>query len=260
MLRQITNTFHRTYDRQGQFIYICFASACAIFSTIYAAMQHIMNSNYVLLVLCGGLTKKNDFAILFSIWIIPSMATAFINGTTVSRERIVYRYIAPRYGNRRTWLLHEIINLFLYSIYYSLLLIIFGMLACSINGELSYSALNPSLLNHETASFQYWITDKYIIIELVVMTILRFTRIGLIMFFSGMLPIHPAQAGIIIVLLIEFLSFIHINGRTFLFTYFSASLAVIPLAIAFAYGLAEIFWIIGIGSLLFSKTIQNNQI
>jgi len=260
MLRQITNTFHRTYDRQGQFIYICFVLACAVFSTIYAVMQRIMNSNYVLLVLCGGFTKKNDFAILFSIWIIPSLAAAFLNGTTVSRERIVYRYIASRYGNSHTWLLHEIINLFLCSIQNSLLLILLGMLSCSINGKLSYCALNPSLLNHEIASFQYWTTDKYIIIELVVMTILRFTRIGLITFFSGMLPIHPAQVGITIVLLIEFLSFIHINGRTVLFTYFSASLAGIPLTVAFAYDLAGLFWIIGIGSLLFSNAIQNNQI
>lgn len=259
IVRYIANTFKRTYDRRGMLIYVFTLCLCVISSTVYADMQRITNSNYVLLILCGGLTGKSDFAILFSFWIIPAMIVTFLSGTAASRECEGYKYISPRYGNRNTWLFCEIANAIINSICYSLILIAIGVLACLLNRKLTFFPLNPFILNRDTAAFQYWISDKFAIAELLVMSILRFMRIELVLLFTRMLPKYHTQVGVIVVLVIEILSLINTKDHIFLFTYFSASLTGVSLSFALITGVAGILCIIGIGISLFFFAAQSGQ-
>lgn len=259
-MKLMANTFKRTFDRRSMLIYIIMVSICSISSILFASMQRIANVNYVLLSLCGGLTGESDFAILFSLWIVPSMMMAFLSGAAADREYEGYRCISPRYENQNMWLSFEIINTVIYGIYCSILLISIGLLNCLLYGKMKFTPLSPSILNRAAVSFQYWISDRSILTELFVMTAVRFIRIGLIIMSARMLPKYHTQIGMMGVLIIELLSFVNKKKCLLIFTYFSACSAGVPLSFVLITGVVEILCIVVIVIALFRIAVKNGQI
>ena len=103
-------------------------------------------------------------------------------------------------------------------------------------------------------------SNRYILSELLTITMLRFTRIGLIMLSARMIPKYPVHVGIVVVLVLELISLINEKKAIPLFTYFSACSIGIPLTFVLVTGVTEIFCIIGIGIVLFRFTTKRGQI
>ena len=256
----MVNMFKRMLDKRNIFLFIVAASICSMASLLYASMQRVTNANYALLALCGGLKGESDFIILFSLWIVPSMMMAFLIGTAVDRELKGYRYIAPRYGSQNRWLASIILNIVSHSICCSILMVVIGVCACLFYGGLKFSPLDPSILEGDTVIFEYWMSNRYILSELLTITMLRFTRIGLIMLSARMIPKYPVHVGIVVVLVLELISLINEKKAIPLFTYFSACSIGIPLTFVLVTGVTEIFCIIGIGIVLFRFATKRGQI
>ncbi len=260
-IKHLLHTFKRSFDRRGLYIYIITVLFCSFVSILYASMCHVDNTNYMLLALCGGLKEKSDYAVLFSLWMIPSIMTAFLSGQALDSELNGYKYIALRYGNRRKWLLYNILNILVESFLRSMLLLIIGVVSCDfLYGGDGFESLSSALLGFEGRSFQYWISDKCILTELLVMTTIRFTRIGLIMMSSRLLPKNNAQVGMIVVVLIEALTFVNGTISIPLYTYFSACSIGISLLFALIIGVAETLCIVGMIVMLFRIAIQKGQV
>ena len=259
-IHYMMNMLKRTFDKRNVFFYFIAVSICSMASLLYASMQRMANANYMLLALCGGLKGESDFAILFSLWIVPSIMMAFLSGTAVDLECKGYRYIAPRYGSRNTWLTYVILNTVIHSICCSILLIAIGVFACLLPGGLEFSPLSSSILACDTAFFEYWMSDKYMLSELLAMTVLRFIRIGMVMLCARMIPKYHVQVGMIAVLILELISLINAEKGIPLFTYFSACSSGISLSFVLITGAAGIFCIIGISIALFRIATQSGQL
>ncbi len=240
-------------------LYVIAIFMCSMCSAVYANKQYITNANYMLLILCGGMTNNNDFSILYAIWILPAMVVALIEGKAIERECNNYKYIAPRYESCWNWYISEGVSIIVWSICCSALLIAIAMLICKAYGFV-FIPLTKAAQGDNDVLCKCLFNNRFIFAELFFMNTLRFARIGTIALTVQMLPKYNVQISMISIMIIELVSFLNTDKPVILYTYLSACMSDVALPLAILFCAAGVLGFLAIGAFLFHTATTNGLV
>lgn len=185
---------------------------CSIACIVFTRMNRSLSQASITMLLCGGNIYENEFAFRCSIWLLPAYVFTLNIGKSIEDERQCYRYIAIREGNGVQWFILESLTLLLIAMSCSATLILVPS-AMMVIQNCRYWNMSEII---STISGQITLADIW---QLWIVNILRLTRSGVIQLWCMTGRRYTAQIGLLLVLLIELLTFFNVIQQYAFFSF-----------------------------------------
>lgn len=233
--------------------YLITTILCSIACVVFMKMNRSLAQANITMLLCGGNMYENEFAFRCSIWLLPAFVFTLHIGKGVEDERQCYKHIAMREGDGVYWYILEASALLFIAILCSAMLI-----------------LVPSALM-VTTEFRYWnmkevfdaVSDKTILThmwQLWAVNSLRLTRNGMIQLWCMIGRRRTAQIGLLLVLLIELMTFFDVGQQYALYSFADILYGVVDFSRIMVQNiiLLSIYFVIGVCK--FRRTMTNGEL